>query len=270
MIRRPAPSRDASPSAVVGGVAAVVDVLRGGPEQHVAVHGGRDQHALALRGRHRQQDRVQQRPRQLVEHDELAAAGPDREAGPAEHGVDAVAVQAGRVDQPAGAERAAAGRQHVIGVARRLESGDPGPQHQPDPGAHRLGGVGQRRGPRADDALVRDLERGQRARPEVRFPPVQSVPGHGADPGVPVLSRLFCDRRERLFLLGGPGHEQRAGALDAVCRPAPRSRAAACCRGAAGGSPGCRAPRRTPCAGSRCSPWWCRCPRRWPHPAGRR
>ena len=196
-----------------GDVATVGDVLGGGPEQHVAVHGGRDKHALGPGRGHRQQDRRQQRPGQLVEHDQLTAPRADGEPVPAHHRVDGVAVQPGGVHHPAAADHAGAGDDLVL-RGPGPDPGDPAAQPQPGPGGQRLRGVGQRGGPRADDALPGDDQRAERARPELRLPPVQLT---GADPvgvGDAVAAGLVLDRGQFRVLLGRPGDEQRPGRLD--------------------------------------------------------
>ena len=81
-----------------GGVLPVLDVLRRRTDEHVAEHRRRDEHALRDRRGNRQHDVIDERPRQLVEHDQLPAARGDREAVMAQHAVKLIAAQAGGVD----------------------------------------------------------------------------------------------------------------------------------------------------------------------------
>src|SRR5262249_56616517 len=84
---------------------------------------------------------------------------------------------------------ARAGDHLVLGVPG-ADPGDPAAQPQPGADGQRLRGVGQRRGPRAYDALPRDLQRAQGTRPEVWFPPVQLIGADRADVGAAVAVTL--------------------------------------------------------------------------------
>jgi len=75
-----------------GGGGAIVEVLGGRAEHHVAEHGGCHQHALGDRRRYGEHGAVEQRTGELVEHDELAASRPDRESVETEGPVQFVAV----------------------------------------------------------------------------------------------------------------------------------------------------------------------------------
>lgn len=86
------------------GVALVVQVLRGGTEQDVAVDGGGDQDALAEGGGDGQQDVADQGAGERVVDDELSPARGDREVVVAQAPVEGVGVQSGRVDEPPGVQ----------------------------------------------------------------------------------------------------------------------------------------------------------------------
>ena len=108
-----------------GGVVGIVDVLGRRAQQHVAVDRRRHQDALRPLRRHREHNRRHERPRQLVEDHELSAPWCDRELVVAEPTVEVVGTQAGRVDHPAGADRACrscAGARRRRGGPRRSPS----------------------------------------------------------------------------------------------------------------------------------------------------
>ena len=148
----------------------------------------------------------------------------------------------------------------------RADAGDLGGQQEPRARPDGLGGEGQRRGPRADDGLVRDLQRPGRPRPERGLARVELVGPRAAGwPGT------GCAARSPRCRAAPPA--ARASRRPAARRCAPprspprrRRRAAARCPASAGGSPGCPAWRRTRCARSRCSPWTSRCRRPAPRP----
>ena len=101
-----------------------MNVIGGRAEEQISEDGRREQHALRRRGRHSEQNVVEQRPRELVEHDQLAATRRHGEGVVAQHVVDLVAVQPGGVDEKAGPERSA-GRVHKQGaVGEPLDGGD--------------------------------------------------------------------------------------------------------------------------------------------------
>jgi hypothetical protein len=155
---------------------------------------------------------VHERARELVEDDQLAAAGRDGEGVAAEHAVDLVAAQAGRVDEPAGGH-GAVGRREAEAAADAL---DPGHRSVPAELAareHGLGSERQGRRERADDRLVRHLEGCSRAGGEVRLALVQLGGVELADRVVAVGVRALDDAWQLLALLVIPGDEQGASAF---------------------------------------------------------
>ncbi len=188
------------------GVRLVVQVLGGRPEHDVPVDGRCDQHSLAAGVGHRQQDVAYEAAGEFVEDDELTAAGRDGEVGVAEEAVDLVGVQARRVDQVAGAQRAPAGGQRVR--FPRSDRPHGAVEVQVDAGAHGLRRVGEGGRPGADEGLVRYVEGSQHAGAELRF--TGSYFRGREDPGraVAVAYRLVRESREGRELLLVPGHEQ--------------------------------------------------------------
>ena len=77
-----------------------------------------------MRCGHRQNRVRQQRPSELVEHDEFAAARSHGEAGQAEQCVHVVAVQAGSVDHAARPQRVLLGGADHGDVVGAVEFGD--------------------------------------------------------------------------------------------------------------------------------------------------
>ena len=157
---------------------------------------------------------LHERSRELVEDDQLAAPRSDGEAIVAEHPVDLVGAQPGRVHQIARAQRTARRGEPKAGGLEPLDGRDGSRSAQVAAGQHRLGRVGERGGERADEPLVGHLERAVRARPEMRLSPVQLVDPHLGDRVVAVRVRALHDARELGELLLVPGHEQRARLLD--------------------------------------------------------
>ena len=126
---------------------------------------------------------------------------------------------------------------------------------EPDARGDGLGGEGERRGPGADDALVRDLEPAERARAEVRLARVELGGGQRAHRQVPVAPAH--SPRSRAAPRPGPASHATSSApmrstgiraAEAYARSSPEPRLTQ------PASPGCPAWRRTRCAGSRCSP----------------
>ncbi len=198
-----------------GGVVLSLDVLGGGPEHHVAEHGRSDQHSLGdLRG-HREDHVLDEPARELVEHDQLAAPRRDREAVVAEHAVELVRAQARGVDEKARGPGSPARAGHAqASPVQPLDRVHRRAAPQLAAGRDRLGGEGQRRGERADDPLVGDLQGASCAGAEVRLAPVELLHSQLADRLVAVGPRALDDPRELGELLLVPGHQQRPGGLD--------------------------------------------------------
>lgn len=203
----------------------VVELLRGGAEQHVAEDGRCHQDALAGGGGDGEQDVADEVAGELVVDDELSAARCDGEGVVPEEAVDLIGVQSGGVDQRPGAERAAGGGQGmdtgaglITGLGAGLDGRDAAVQVQVDAGQDRLGGEGERGGPRTDDGLVGNLQRTERARPQVRFD--LGEPARVQQPGgvVAVALGLGQQARERVELFLVPGDEEGADAFDGDAR----------------------------------------------------
>ncbi|GAA3487932.1 hypothetical protein GCM10018987_20150 [Streptomyces cremeus] len=240
-----------SGDALGGGVVLVLRVLppgevfRGGAEQYVAEDGGRDEDALAESGRYGQQDVPDEGPGLLGEDQELAAARGDGEVVDAEEAVDVVGVEAGGVDEEAGAEGAAGGVEEMP-VRVGADPGDTGAQAQFDSGTDRLGGVREGGGPGVDDALVRDFERAEGAGAEVGFAGADLGGGEEPGGGVPVGGGLGGEGGQGGEFVLVPGDEERTGLLDrdtGLCGVVEES---ALARRAADGIRGSRGWRRKP------------------------
>ena len=201
-------------------VVLALHVLRGRTEHYVAEHRGRDQHALRDLGRHREHYVLHERARELVEDDQLATPRGHGEALVTEHAVELVGVEPGRVHQVARAQ--GAGGRGEAKAARResLDTRDGRGAAQVASRQQRLGRVGERRGERAHERLVRHLERAERARPELGLAPVELVHADLRHRAVAVGLRALDDARELAQLLLVPRHEQGAGALDRDAHPA--------------------------------------------------
>lgn len=188
----------------------VVEVLGGGSEEDVAVHGGCHQDALAEGCRDGQEDVPDQAPGELVEDDELAATRGDGEVVVAEPPVEGVGVETGRVDHPTGVE----------GTSRRALDAlfHPAVEVQVHSVPDGLRGVGQRGGPGVDDALAGDLQRPQRAGAQVRLALVHLR--RAEQPGLLVVVALGLLREagQRGELLLVPGDEKGADRLDGDTR----------------------------------------------------
>lgn len=191
----------------------VVEVLGGGAEQHITEDGRCDQYALPGGGGHRQQDVADEIAGELVEDDELAAARGDGEVVVAEFPVEFVGVESGGVDQVAGAQRSPGGGEGVDFVVA-VDVPHPAVEVQMDSGAHGLGGVGERGGPGADDALVGDFERAEGTRSQMGLAGTQFLRVQEACRAVVVPLRLRQQGRQcgQLFLV--PGDEQGPDAFD--------------------------------------------------------
>ena len=102
-------------------------VLGGRSGEQVSENGGRHQHALRVRGRHRQQDVLHERPRGFVEQQKLAAARVDVERATAVAVRQTAAAQPGRVDDATRRETVAVSGDEVMQrCARRLAKFHPG------------------------------------------------------------------------------------------------------------------------------------------------
>ena len=214
MIRSPWARRPARPSGVVR-VSVLSSMSTGGrAEHHVAEHRRRHEHALGRAGRDRQQDVVDERPAELVEDDQLAAARCDGEPVVAGHAMDLVRVQPGGVDDPACRQRALRRVDPPLPAVQPAQARDPGEAAQLDAGEDGLRGAGQRRRPRADDVLVGHLQRAERSGAEVRLATVQLVDADRRSAVIAVAAGVVFDGGQALELLVGPGDEQRARALE--------------------------------------------------------
>ena len=130
------------------------------------------------------------------------------------------------------------------------------------PGQHRLGGVRERRGERADEPLARDLERTARTGPEVRLAPVELV-----DPDAragPCCRSPAPSRRSPAARRAARRSTRRAARRCARpgCPRARRIRRAARIRAPRDAPRACPASRRSRCGGAPC--WPCSCRRRRP------
>ena len=169
----------------------------------------------------------------------------------------------------AGAPFAPAGAHEHAATVEPLESGDGHPTPQLAPGQHGLGCERERRRERADDPLVRHLERAERTAAQVRLAPVE------------LLDRELANQprsRSRVTASTMLGSEPSCSSVQATaappstrpgCRRSPRSGRAARTRTTSSAS-SVRAWRRSPCAAARCSPCSCRRRRRAPPRAASR
>ena len=210
-----------------------------------------------MRGGHRQDRAPQQRPGELVEHDQLAAAGTDREPVEPDGPVQPVALEPCRVHDEARPPRPPVGGDELGDLPADVDRRDVERGLDGRAVGERVVGERQRRGPRIDDVLVGHDHAAGDARPEVGL---QLAHLAGVDhPRVRVAVRrgLALQRREgrRLFVV--PRDEHGAGVLD---------------RDAGGGGVGAQqvpsagderatrpspAWRRSPCGGWPC--WPCSC-----------
>src|SRR5262249_11483882 len=162
------------------GVVLALDVFRRRPDEDIAEHGRRDEHALARAGRNGEHDVIQQRTRELVEDEQLAAPRPDGEAVIAEHPVDLVAEQTRGVDDEPRTQLAARRFEPEAFVAP-VDPGHTRVQAEVAPREYRLRGVGERRRERTDHALAADFQRALRGRPELPLAPAKLGPAPPAD-----------------------------------------------------------------------------------------
>src|SRR5262245_18623689 len=196
-----------------GSVLLVADVLGRRPDEHVAEHGRREQDALGPPRGHGQDDVVEKRARELVKDDQLASTRSDRESPVTEHAVDLVAAEPRGVDEESGCQGATGSGDAEAALVEGLDPGHRRVKQQLAAGENRFGGERQRRRERADDALVRNLERASRSRPEVRLAPIELLDADLADRFVAVRPRALDDRGESISFVRAPGDEQRADRL---------------------------------------------------------
>src|SRR5207253_497546 len=104
-------------------------------------------------------------------------------------------------------------------LAPALHARDRGAKPQPAPRENRLRRVGERRCERADDALVRYLERAASTGAEVRLASIQLVDIELADRRIAVCASAHRDARKGLQLLIAPRDEQGSDALQWDPRP---------------------------------------------------
>ena len=159
-------------------------------------------------------DAVDQRPGELVEHEQLPAPRRDREPLVAELGVDGVGAQAGGVDhEPRAHGGAVSGVQRGV-LLGDLDAVDGVVQQQVGAAPAGVGGQCEVRGPGADDRLVGDGERAERTRPEGGQLAVHLGGVDDQRVVIAVLAGLVLQGGQRVELFLVPRDEQRAGAFD--------------------------------------------------------
>ena len=131
----------------------LVLLLGGRPDEHVTENGWRNQHALGALARHRQ-NHVRHQPRsRLVQDHELPLARPDGERRLTHDALDAIAVDAGGVDDHRGAALAATGLEPPLPMDE-FTTADLAGTFEHGPVRHGLRRVGERRGPRIHHVLT--------------------------------------------------------------------------------------------------------------------
>ena len=186
-----------------------IHLVRGRPDEQIAVHRGGDQHALSGGRRHLEQRVRHQIPRAFIQQQVFAAARYDRRRPLPQHAGDFVGIQPGAVEHIPRLHLLSAGIQAKAPVGL-LDALHPEIRAQLHAVVHRVphGGNGQLIG--ADDARRGAPQRAGRLFRHLRLQRAHLFPGKQRQPRHTVGKPSLIQPRKGVFVLRGKGQHQRA------------------------------------------------------------